>query len=116
MREKIGYESFLFHKARKDGYDYTIVSNAKFRHVRELGKDHHFLDWGQSMKVLRYHPLFVLGRFMIDFIKNKPVGRVGTISILYYYLIYRPNESGYNSFYQKELRLYKNVSKKSVQK
>lgn len=104
--EKIGYESFILHKARKDGYDYKMVSDAKFRHIRELGQDHRFSDWGQSMKALGYHPLFVLARFLIDFIKNKPVGRVGTISILYHYLTYKPNNNGYNSFYQKELRDY----------
>jgi len=104
--EKIGYESFILYKATKDGYDYKMVSNAKFRHIRELGQDHRFSDWGQSMKALGYHPLFVLERFLIDFIKNKPIGRVGTISILYYYLTYKPNNYGYNSLYQKELRDY----------
>jgi len=104
--EKIGYESFILYKARKDGYDYKMVSDAKFRHIRELGQDHHFSDWGQSMKALGYHPLFVLEIFLIDFTKNKPIGRVGTISILYYYLTYKPNNYGYNSLYQKELRDY----------
>ncbi|CAN5575737.1 hypothetical protein BH23THE1_BH23THE1_31030 [soil metagenome] len=108
--EKIGYESFILHQARKDGYDYTIVTDAKFSHTRELGTDHHFSDWGQSMKALGYHPLFVFGRFIVDFIKNKPTRRVGTISILYCYLTYRPKYNGYNSFYQKELRDYIRMS------
>lgn len=104
--EIIGYESFILHAARKEGFDYTIVHNARFEHTRKLGSDHNFYDWGQSMRALGYHPLFVLTRCIIYFIKDKPIGRMGPAIMLYKYLTYRPKKDGYFSLYQKEIRDY----------
>lgn len=104
--EIIGYESFILYAARYQGYDYAVVSNARFEHTRKLGSDHNFYDWGQSMKALGYHPLFVLVRCLLYFIKNKPIGRLGSIVMFYKYLTYRPLKEGYYSLYQKEVRDY----------
>jgi glycosyltransferase involved in cell wall biosynthesis len=115
--EVIGYESFILYAARYLGYDYTIVPSARFEHTRELGSDHNFYDWGQSMRALGYHPLFVLGRCIIYFIKDKPIGRVGPIMLLYTYLTYRPNKEGYYSLYPKEVRDYiRNTQLKHLKK
>jgi glycosyltransferase involved in cell wall biosynthesis len=104
--EIMGYESFILHAARKEGYGYAIAQNARFKHTRMLGIDHGFKEFGASMRALGYHPLFVLSKLFFDIIKNKPIGRFGTLSILYYYLTYRPNKNGYNSFYQQDVRDY----------
>ena len=104
--EIIGYESFILYAARKEGFDYAIVHTAQFKHTRKLGSDHDFYDWGQSMRSLGYHPLFVLTSCMIYFIKDKPIGRMATIILLYKYFTYRPKKDGYFRLYQKEVRDY----------
>src|SRR6185437_2225184 len=104
--EIIGYETFILHAARYHGYDYAVVHTARFEHARKLGSDHNFYDWGQSMRALGYHPLFVLCRCIIYFIKDKPIGRWGSLIILYKYLTYRPKKEGYYSLFQKDIRDY----------
>jgi hypothetical protein len=104
--EIMGYESFILYAARYQGYDYAVVSTARFEHTRKLGSDHNFYDWGQSMKALGYHPLFVLSRCLVYFVRDKPIGRIGPIIMLYKYLTYRPKKEGYYSLYQKEVRDY----------
>lgn len=104
--EIVGYESYILHAARKEGYDYAIVHNAKFKHTRKLGIDHGFKEFGTSMRALGYHPLFVLSKLVSEVIKNKPIGRFETLRILYHYLTYRPSKNGYNSFYQQDVRDY----------
>ena len=102
----IGYESFILHSARKEGFDYAVVHTARFEHTRKLGSDHNFYDWGQSMKALGYHPIFVLNRCLIYFINAKPIGRLGPIVMLYKYLTYKPQNQGYYALYQKDVRDY----------
>lgn len=104
--EKMGYESVILHTAKKAGYNYAVLNDAKFEHTRELGKNHHFYEFGASMRTLGYHPLFVIGRFLIYFTTKKPIGRLGAIFMLYHYLAYKPKEQGYDSMYDKETRDY----------
>jgi glycosyltransferase involved in cell wall biosynthesis len=101
--EKMGYETAIIHTADMLGYNYAVLDNARFEHTRGLGTQHHFYDWGASMKALGYHPLFVLNRFLISFVSGKPMGRLGAISMLYYYISSRPKEEGYFSKYDKDL-------------
>ena len=81
--EKMGYETAIIHTAEMLGYNYAVLNDVRFEHTRGLGTQHHFYDWGASMKALGYHPLFVLNRFLISFISGKPMGRLGAISMLY---------------------------------
>ncbi len=101
--EKMGYETAIIHTAEMLGYNYAVLNDVRFEHTRGLGTQHHFYDWGASMKALGYHPLFVLNRFLISFISGKPMGRLGAISMLYYYILSKPKEEGYFSKYNKEL-------------
>ncbi len=102
--EKMGYESAMLHMAKRCGYAYTVLNDARFRHTRELGADHQFYEFGASMRTLGYHPLFVLGRFIIYFVTGKPIGRKGAINMFYHYLAYMPKNDGYDSMYDKDLR------------
>ena len=102
--EKMGYESLVLHIANRHGYTYKVFNDARFRHTRELGKDHHFYEFGASMRTLGYHPLFVMGRFFLYFVKGKPIGRKGAIYMLYHYLKYTPKNDGYDSMYDSETR------------
>ena len=102
--EKMGYESLVLHTANQHGYTYKVFNDARFIHTRELGKDHHFYEFGASMRTLGYHPLFVMGRFFLYFFKGKPIGRKGAIYMLYHYLKYTPKNEGYDSMYDSETR------------
>jgi glycosyltransferase involved in cell wall biosynthesis len=102
--EKMGYESLVLHSANRHGYTYRVFNDARFRHTRELGKEHHFYEFGASMRTLGYHPLFVIGRFISYFVKGKPIGRKGAIYMLYHYLRYKPKNDGYDSMFDSDTR------------
>lgn len=102
--ERMGYESYVLITAQKNNFDIKVLYDAKFEHIRQLGQDHHFYEFGASMRTMGYHPIFALGRFFKYFITNKPIGRLGSIYMLYYYLFYKPKEEGYDSMYPKDMR------------
>lgn len=104
--EKMGYESAILITALKTNMEYTILREARFEHTRELGQDHHFYEFGASMRTLGYHPLFAFGRFLKYFISGKPIGRMGALYMVYHYVIYKPKETGYDSMYPEEIRKY----------
>lgn len=104
--EKMGYESAILIASRKNGYKETILKEAKFEHTRPLGQNHHFYEFGASMRTLGYHPLFAFGRFFLYFGTSKPIGRVGALYMLYYYLSYKPKLEGYDSLYPDEIRKF----------
>ena len=102
--EKMGYESAVLYIANRHGLKSAVLNDARFRHTRELGKTHHFYEFGAGMRALGYHKLYVFGRFLLYFITGKPIGRAGALYMLYYYLTYSPKENGYNSLHDKEIR------------
>jgi hypothetical protein len=102
--ERMGYESVIFYSAIENNLKYKIIKEAKFLHTRKLGSNHHFYEFGASMRTLGYHPLFVLGRFTKYFSSGKPIGRLGSIYMLYYYLTYRPKDTGYDSMFDPQIR------------
>lgn len=104
--EKMGYESLILHTAMQHGYRLAVFNDARFVHSRPLGKNHHFYEFGASMRTLGYHPLFVLGRFGLYFLSGKPIGRMGAIYMLYHYLSYRPKAAGYDSMHDEKIRSY----------
>ena len=104
--EKMGYESVILITAQKMRMRYTILREARFEHTRQLGQDHHFYEFGASMRTLGYHPLFAFGRFFKYFLSGKPIGRVGALYMVYHYIFYKPKETGYDSMYPEEIRKY----------
>lgn len=104
--EKMGYESAILIASRKNGYKETILKEAKFEHTRPLGQNHHFYEFGASMRTLGYHPLFAFGRFFLYFGTSKPIGRLGALYMLYYYLSYKPKLEGYDSMYPDDIRKF----------
>ena len=102
--EKMGYESVILQMSLYHGFKNLVINEARFSHTRQLGENHHFYEFGASMRTLGYHPLFVLGRFVQCFLSGKPMGRLGAIYMLYYYLSYKPKENGYDSMYDLEIR------------
>lgn len=104
--EKMGYESAILIVSRKNGYKDTILNDAKFDHIRPLGQNHHFYEFGASMRTLGYHPLFAFGRFISYLITGKPIGRIGAFYMLYHYLTYKAKQDGYDSMYPEDIRNY----------
>jgi glycosyltransferase involved in cell wall biosynthesis len=104
--EKMGYESLVLHTAVQDGYSCAVFEDARFEHIRSLGTNHHFYEFGASMRTLGYHPLFVLGRFTQYFLTGRPIGRMGALYMLYYYLSYRPQNAGYHSMHDGDVRQF----------
>jgi glycosyltransferase involved in cell wall biosynthesis len=102
--EKMGYESVILQMSLYHGFKNVVNNDARFSHTRQLGANHHFYEFGASMRTLGYHPLFVIGRFMQCFLTGRPIGRIGAIRMLYYYLSYRPKQQGYDSMYDLEIR------------
>ena len=107
--ERMGYETIIFYSAIQNNFKHKVVPEARFVHTRALGSNHHFYEFGASMRTLGYHPLFVLGRFLKYFCSGKPIGRVGSIYMLYHYLSYRPKEKGYDSMFDADIR--KNIKR-----
>jgi glycosyltransferase involved in cell wall biosynthesis len=104
--EKMGYESLILITAKKNKLDYKILKEARFEHTRQLGQNHHFYEFGASMRTLGYHPLFALGRFFLYFGTSKPIGRVGALYMLYHYISYKPKLEGYDSMYPDDIRKF----------
>jgi hypothetical protein len=100
----MGYETYVLHLAEMQGFSNEVVMNAYFEHVRPLGKNHHFRQFGASMRTLGYHPLFVLARLVKCILLGSGPGRLGALYMLYHYLTYRPESSGYNSYFDKQFR------------
>jgi glycosyltransferase involved in cell wall biosynthesis len=102
--EKMGYETIIFYSALQNNFKYKVIPEARFIHTRTLGSNHHFYEFGASMRTLGYHPVFVLGRFFKYLISGKPIGRLGSIHMLYHYLSYKPKEKGYDSMFDVDTR------------
>jgi glycosyltransferase involved in cell wall biosynthesis len=112
--ERMGYETIIFYSAQENNFKYKVIPEARFVHTRTLGSHHHFYEFGASMRTLGYHPIFVLGRFLKYFISGKPIGRLGSLQMLYYYLAYKPKEIGYDSMFDEDTR--KNIRRIQTKK
>lgn len=102
--EIVGYESEILFKAQIHGYKVFVYGTATFNHTDQLGHKHSFTEFGQGMRSIGYHPLFVLGRTINEIRKNGAIGRRGAISMLWNYIKYRPEREGYFSLFPQEDR------------
>jgi len=115
--EIIGYESEILHRAMIKNYDVQIFNDIQFEHVDKLGHAHNFSEFGQGMKALGYHPLYVLGRCVLEFIKNGDIGRQGALNMLWEYIKFKPEKSGYFSQFPEDIRReISNAQRKKIQK
>jgi len=112
--EKMGYESVILQISLYHGFKNLVDNDARFSHTRQLGANHHFYEFGASMRTLGYHPLFVLGRFAQCFLTGQPIGRMGAVHMLYYYLSYKPKQDGYDSMYDPEIRKAIRIRQKTL--
>lgn len=92
--EIVGYESEILLRAQISGYETVVFNKVRFNHVDQLGGKNNFSEFGQGMKALGYHPLFVLARAV--YTRN--------VKMLWYYLRFRPQKTGYYSRFPEEFR------------
>ena len=92
--EIVGYESEILWRARLQKYKTPVFENARFIHTDKLGGQHGFVGFGFGMRALGYHPLYVLGRAI--YARN--------LSMLWHYITYKPQKSGYYSTFPDEFR------------
>lgn len=104
--EQMGYESAILYEVEFLGYKYSVIEEARFRHLRPLGLNHRFYEFGASMHTLGYHPMYALGRFAKYFLTGTVTGRLGSLYMIYYYLTYRAEIQGYSRLYDTQLRQY----------
>jgi glycosyltransferase involved in cell wall biosynthesis len=102
--EKVGWEDEMLARAKCNGYRIAVVKDAIFEHLDELGHSHKFNDWGKQMKAVGYSHLHVFGRCAKMLFSSNEVRKMDVLKILWSYLTYRPQESGYYSQYDRELR------------
>jgi glycosyltransferase involved in cell wall biosynthesis len=100
----MGYESEILHRALIKGYEMKIFNDVKMEHHEKLGGKHNFVDWGQSMKALGYHPAYVMERCFLEFVKNNNVGRKGAMNMFWKYVTYKPQAQGYFSQFPEDIR------------
>ena len=110
--EQMGYESAILNEVEFLGYKYSVIEEARFRHLRPLGLNHRFYEFGASMHTLGYHPAYALGRFAKYFSTGAVTGRLGALYMIYYYLTYKAEIQGYNRLYDAQFRQY--VRKKQI--
>lgn len=102
-----GYEGWIFQKALQLGYSIKNYPDIRYHHLREMGRQHRFKDWGLAMKCLGYHPLEVLYRYIRYVLIDHRVP-VGCTRVLWDYFI-QPltvKEDPYYHFFDKDVRTY----------
>jgi len=102
--EIMGYESEILFRALLQGYNCEVFDDVILEHREELGHGHNFEEFGRGMKALGYHPLYVLGRCVIELLKSEGIHRKGIFNMFWKYLTYKPAKNGYFSSFPKEIR------------
>ncbi len=102
-----GYEGWVLQKALQLGYSVKNYPENRFRHLREMGRQHKFKDWGLAMKCLGYNPLEVLYRCMRYPLFDQRVS-IGYLRILWDYFVRPSLAKGdpYYHFFDSKLRTY----------
>jgi glycosyltransferase involved in cell wall biosynthesis len=102
--EIMGYESEILLRALISNNKFFVCREAKMIHTEKLGHGHNFEEFGRGMKSLGYHPLYVIGRCLIEFIKNGEIGRRGAWNMFWKYVTYKPQAKGYFSQFPEDIR------------
>lgn len=100
----LGYESEILERAILEGYRIKVMNDVEIIHSDELGHSHNFKEFGYGMRCLGYYPPYALARCAWDFFNNPTVGKKGAIKMLRYYVLFRPQKTGYYSKFPADLR------------
>lgn len=102
--EIIGYETQIIYKALIHKHKVAVIKDAKFDHADTLGHQHNFVEFGQAMRSMGFHPAYVFGRCFLEIIKNDNIGRKGAMNMLWNYLTFKPQKTGYFSLFSDDIR------------
>jgi len=96
-----GYESWLLHKAEQLGFRLECYTDLRFELLTRFGIEawhptpedtpdmptggHSFYEWGRGMRLLGYHPLYVLLRLFSDLLWNASIPRKYAIRMAWDY-------------------------------
>ncbi|NWG36188.1 glycosyltransferase family A protein [Nitrososphaera sp.] len=100
----LGYESEILERAILNKNEIKVLNDVEIFHHDALGHSHNFKEFGYGMKSLGYYPPYVFGRFVMDFVRNKSMGKKGALKMLWYYLLFRPEKDGYYSMLPADVR------------
>ena len=64
-----GWETWLLYKAEQMGFQTRLFNDLSYEHARPRGAGHQFLYWGAAMATLGYHPLYAIGRIILNALK-----------------------------------------------
>ena len=110
-----GYEGWILKKASHLGYSVKNYPDIQFRHLREMGEQHGFRDWGLAMKCLGYHPLEVLYRVTKYVLLDRRVSiRYSIVLWDYFVRSFVMKGDPYYHFFDDELRTYIREKQKAV--
>lgn len=70
---KAGWEAWLLYTAEQQGCRSQLFKDLSYSHVRPRGAKHHFRYWGAAMYTLGYHPLYALGRIVLNLVKRASI-------------------------------------------
>lgn len=90
------YEALAFYYALMVNRKVVVVKTAIMHHHHPLGTYHRFGEWGAGMRALGYHPLYALGRCIVE---RRP-------HMLYHYLTFRPRPGTYWDYGPENLRRF----------
>lgn len=110
----LGYESEILERAILKGYTLCVLNDVEMFHHDPLGHSHNFREFGYGMRCLGYYPPYAFSRILWDFFNNPSVGKEGAVKILYYYLTFRPQKTGYYSKFPLDLRIAVSERQKKI--
>ncbi len=115
--EIVGYETETVYRALVNGYKTLVLKSARFEHTDQLGHKHNFVEFGQSMRAIGFHPLYVLARTLQELVRNDNIGRRGACNMLWKYVTFRPDDTGYYRLFPKEDRQkVRDLQKREIRK
>ena len=113
----VGYESEILWRAKMRDYKAEILNYLKFNHLDPLGHSHNFVEFGYSMRSLGYYFPYVVGRCLLQFVRNREIGMIGSLNMFKTYVTFKPETTGYYSLFPQEVRKYvKDFQKKAVRR
>lgn len=103
--ESIVHESEFLHRANMTGRQILVIRDAHFNHLKPLGTDHNFKEFGHASRALGYDWLFMLLASW-QARKNPLMGPRGAFNMLMSYLTFRPKKTGYHTLAPADVRAH----------
>jgi glycosyltransferase involved in cell wall biosynthesis len=116
--DRFRHESLIVWRAIIEDYKIKNIHEARYKHEEQLGHKHNFVTWGIAMKNVGYYPPYAVGRCLVNFLKNKEIGRKGSLKMLLAYISHNSSHNhNENNLTEKEIKMkIKEYQKKLIKK